>query len=188
MRIIAGEYRGHRLKTLRGHEVRPTSDKLRETLFNILRADVPGSVFIDCYAGTGAVGLEALSRGAVQVYLIERDATAGATIEQNLAALKISSDGDRRVRILRATVQAGLRKLVAQGICARLCFLDPPYALLPEALKNLAWLCGSSLMHSEGVIILEHDSKDPSPAQAGDWSRSRLLRQGSSALSFYRKD
>ncbi len=195
MRIIAGEYRGRRLKTLRGRAVRPTSDMLRETLFNILRADVPGSVFIDCYAGSGAVGLEALSRGAAQVYLIERDAAAGRVIEtniaalgeQNLAALEVPSGCRGKVRMVRAEAKAGLRQLAVQGVCARLCFFDSPYALLREALRNLSWLCGSSLMHPEGTIILEHDRKDHSPEQVGGWSRKRLLLQGSSAISFYGK-
>ena len=187
MRIIAGAYRGRRLKTLRGREVRPTSDKLRETLFNILRAEVPGSVFIDCYAGSGAVGLEALSRGAAQVFLIEQDTAAVRIIEQNITALGASPDLGGKARIVRADAKAGLRKLEAQGVCADICFLDPPYALLPAALRNLSWLCDSSLMHPEGIIILEHSRKDPSPEQLGNWKRSRLLGQGSSALSFYRK-
>jgi len=199
MRIIAGAYRGRRLKTLRGREVRPTSDKLRETLFNILRPEVPGSVFLDCYAGSGAVGLEALSRGAAQVFLIERDPVAARVIEENImalgerntTALGVSPESGGKARILRADVQAGLRKLAAQGVRAGICFIDPPYALLGEALRNLSWLCESSqssLMRPEGVIILEHSRKDSPHEQIGDWVRSRLLQQGSSALSFYRKE
>jgi 16S rRNA (guanine(966)-N(2))-methyltransferase RsmD len=187
MRIIAGKYRGRRLKTLRGLEVRPTSDRLRETLFNIIRADVPGSVFIDCYAGSGAVGLEALSRDAAEVYLIEQSAPAVHIIEQNIAALDISSDCSGRASVLRADAKAGLRKLAGQGVRAHFCFLDPPYALLGEALKILSWVHASSLMHPGGLIILEHGSKNLPPEYVGGWSRRRLLLQGSSALSFYRK-
>ncbi|MBI3933060.1 MAG: 16S rRNA (guanine(966)-N(2))-methyltransferase RsmD [Acidobacteria bacterium] len=182
MRIIAGECRGRRLKTLRGREVRPSSDKLRETLFNILRAEVPDSVFIDCYAGSGAVGLEASSRGAAQVFLIEQDAAAIRVMEQNITGLGLGG----RARIVQADVKAGLRKLDTEGVCADICFLDPPYALLPAALRNLSWLCNSSLMHPEGIIILEHSRKDGSPEQLGGWHRGRFLTQGSSALSFYR--
>jgi 16S rRNA (guanine(966)-N(2))-methyltransferase RsmD len=187
MRIIAGEYRGRRLKTLRGREVRPTSDRLRETLFNILRAEIPGSVFLDCYAGSGAVGLEALSRGAAQVYLVERDSTAARIIEQNIHALGLSAAQSGSARIVRAEVKAGLRKLTTQGVRADICFLDPPYALLGEALKSVAWICGCSLMRPEGVIILEHSRKESTPARIGDWRCARLLTQGSSALSFYRR-
>ena len=182
MRIIAGEFRGRRLKTLAGQAVRPTSDKLRETLFNVLRNEVPGSVFIDCYAGSGAVGLEAVSRGAKEVYLIEQEAAAARIIEQNIASLDAAS----RVKLLRADVKAGLRRLEAMGIRARICFLDPPYATLPEALRSVQWLCEISLMLDDGVIILEHSRKSATPEQCGRWSRSRLLPSGSSSLSFYR--
>ena len=187
MRIIAGEYRGRRLKTLGGLAVRPTSDKLRETLFNILRAEVPDSVFIDCYAGSGAVGLEALSRGARQVYLIEKDPAAGRVIEQNIAGLEAGPS----VRLLRVDVKASLGKLASKGVCANICFFDPPYAAMPEALRIIEWLTSGTLLDPEGLIILEHARRDPSPEQIGTppdaWQRARLLTQGSSALSFYRK-
>jgi 16S rRNA (guanine966-N2)-methyltransferase len=184
MRIIAGEYRGRRLKTLPGRAVRPTSDKLRETLFNILRAEVPEAVFVDCYAGSGAVGLEALSRGAQQVFWIEQDAIAAAVIEQNLEALGLRG----KAKIVRADAKAGLQRLVSQGVRADLCFLDPPYTDLPEALRVIAWLCDSSLMQPEGILILEHSRRDSTPQQVGRWQRTRLLAQGSSALSFYRRE
>src|SRR3990170_5924748 len=177
MRIIAGEFRGRLLKTLRGRAVRPTSDKLRETLFNILRAEAPGSVFIDCYAGSGAVGLEAISRGAAQLYLIEQDAAAVRVIEQNVSALGMMT----RVQVVRASVKAGLRRLQATGVRANISFLDPPYAALEEALRNLNWLCASSLMAPDGLIILEHSRTAASPEQIGLWMRRRLLVQGSSA-------
>ena len=182
MRIIAGTYRGRLLKTLRGREVRPTSDRLRETLFNILGPAIVDSVFIDCYAGSGAVGLEALSRGATQVFWIEENAAAARVIENNLAAL----GGSLQARTVRTGVAAGLRRLARQGVRANFCFLDPPYAALAEAVRNLRWLGGSSLMLPGGIIILEHGRKDASPVQMGAWSRMRQLQQGSSALSFYR--
>ena len=181
MRIIAGEFRGRQLKTLRGLAVRPTSDKLRETLFNILRADVPDSTFIDCYAGSGAVGLEAVSRGASQVFLIEKDPAAVRVMEQNIAALGVAA----QACVIRADVKAGLRQLEAQGVRADICFLDPPYAALPQALRSIEWLATSSLIKPGGLIILEHARRTPTPDHAGSWMRARLLEQGSSALSFY---
>jgi 16S rRNA (guanine(966)-N(2))-methyltransferase RsmD len=182
MRIIAGAYRGRRLRTLRGREVRPTSDRLRETLFDVLGSSVAGSVFVDCYAGSGAVGLEALSRGAAQVFWIEENPPAVRAIENNLAAL----GGSPQARIVRARASAGLRRLEQQGVQAHFCFLDPPYAALPEAVRSLRWLAASSLMLPGGTIILEHSRKDASPEQIGGWSRTRLLQQGSSSLSFYK--
>ena len=187
MRIIAGEFRGRRLKTLPGREVRPTSDKLRETLFNIIRAEVPDSVFIDCYAGSGAVGLEALSRGARQVFLIEQDAAAARIIEQNIFALGASLGVGQSAQLIRAGGVRLSRRLRAKGVRASICFLDPPYASLPEALSSLHWLSESALMLREGILILEHSRKDATPEQIGEWSRARLLPQGSSALSFYRR-
>ena len=187
MRIIAGEYRGRRLKTLAGLAVRPTSDKLRETLFNILRNNVPNSIFIDCYAGSGAVGLEALSRGAREVYLIEKDSDAGRVIDQNIAALVVVS----AVHVMRTNVRAGLRKLAAKGVRANICFLDPPYASLEEALKTIEWLTSGTLLDPGGLILLEHARRDNTPENVATppnaWRRARLLTQGSSALSFYRK-
>jgi 16S rRNA (guanine966-N2)-methyltransferase len=186
MRIIAGEYRGRRLKTLPGLELRPTSDKLRETLFNILQTELPGSVFIDCYAGSGAVGLEAVSRGALQVYLIEQDPDAVRMIEQNAIALQASD----RMRILRGEARACLRKLAVENVRANICFLDPPYTALADAVRCLDWLASHSLMAPDGLLILEHARRDSTPLQVGStghlWSRTRLLQQGSSALSFYR--
>ena len=167
--------------------MRPTSDKLRETLFNILRAEVPDSVFIDCYAGSGAVGLEALSRGARQVFLIEQDAAAARIIERNIFALGASLGVGQSAQLIRTGVKVGLRRLAMKGVRASICFLDPPYASLPEALSHLTWLSESELMLRDGLIILEHSRKDATPEQIGAWSRARLLSQGSSALSFYRR-
>ena len=189
MRIIAGELRGRLLKTRAGRDVRPTSDKLRGTLFNILRAEVPGSVFIDCYAGSGAVGLEAVSRGAAQVYLIEQEPSAARILEENISAFRASPGVSTKARLVRSDVRAALRKLEAQGVRANICFLDPPYAALAEAIRNLSWLATSSLLEPQGLIILEHSRKDVSPDRIGTearpWKRTRLLEQGSSALSFY---
>jgi 16S rRNA (guanine(966)-N(2))-methyltransferase RsmD len=187
VRIIAGEFRGRKLKTLPGRDVRPTSDRLREALFNVLLQEVPGAVFIDCYAGSGAVGLEALSRGAAQVFLVESDAGAARVIEQNLAAIQPAMPPGATVQLLRADVRAGLRKIATLGVRADICFLDPPYAELPAALKTVEWLCGSFLTDPEGVVILEHSRRDSTPEVIGEWRRARLLQQGSSALSFYRR-
>jgi 16S rRNA (guanine(966)-N(2))-methyltransferase RsmD len=183
MRIIAGQCRGRLLKTLRGRALRPTSDRLRETLFNILGAAVSGAVFIDCYAGSGAVGLEALSRGAGEVFLIEADPAAQRLIRQNADALGAGT----ALRLVPMQVSRGLRKLEEQGARAQFCFFDPPYALLQEALRSVVWLVTSSLMLPHGLIIVEHSRRDATPEHAGSWMRVRLLQQGSSALSFYRK-
>ena len=185
MRIIAGVHRGRVLKTLRGLSLRPTSDRLRETLFDVLGAAVEDSVFIDCYAGSGAIGLEALSRGARQVFLIEQNAAASRILLGNVAAIGEDKSEDKTVEAIRAPVRKGLQVLEQRGVRANFCFLDPPYAARREYTRMLEWLAASRLMARGAVMILEHSRGEPLQEQAGGWARERLLVQGSSALSFY---
>lgn len=182
MRIIGGIYRGRVLKTSRGPAVRPTSERLRESLFDVLGDSIRGAVFVDCYAGSGAVGLEALSRGAGQVFLIEEDRSVQLLIEQNLAAL----GSPRNAVLVRASARRGLRRLEEQGVRGRFCFLDPPYGSPRERQQTLRWLSTSQWMEPGGVMILQHGRKDSSEETLGLWKRTRVLAQGSNALSFYR--
>jgi len=182
MRIIAGIFRGRLLKTLPGQELRPTSSRLRETLFDVLGASVESSVFVDCYAGSGAVGLEALSRGAREVFLIEENEAAVHVMQANITTLGVSD----RANILRSPDRKGLRMLERRGIKADFCFLDPPYASRRESAQCLRWLSESQMMGPQGLLILQHSKKELPEEQAGRWSRVRLLTQGSNTLSFYR--
>lgn len=182
MRIIAGLYRGRILKTLPGRALRPTSDRLRETLFDVLGSTVEGSTFIDAYAGSGAVGLEALSRGARRVSLIEENAAAFRIIQANVAALGVGDNVDA----VCAPVRKGLRLLDERGVRAAFCFLDPPYAALREYSESLLWLSASRLMEPEGLIIVEHGRKDSLEQRVGRWREVRIITHGSSSLSFYR--
>ena len=129
MRVIAGKYRGRPLRSLRGMDIRPTSDRLRETLFNVLTAGNPqaleGSVWLDLFAGTGAVGIEALSRGARQVYFVEISAPAAKLIEQNLQSLGIAEG----YRILRDDLAGVIWRLKREHVAADVVFLDPPYRM-----------------------------------------------------------
>src|SRR5262249_17268311 len=134
----------------------------------------------------GAIGLEALSRGAREVRFIEQDPAAVRIIQENLAAFGISDE--QTASVVRAPVRKGLRMLAERGVRADLCFLDPPYAAQYEYARSLRWLMGSELMAPGGLIILEHSRKEAADYREGQWSRKRLLTQGSSALSFYRKD
>jgi 16S rRNA (guanine(966)-N(2))-methyltransferase RsmD len=181
MRIIAGVYRGRVLKTLRGQAIRPTGERLRESLFDVLGDSIQGAVFVDCYAGSGAVGLEALSRGAGQVFLIEEGEAAQRLIERNLASL---GSPDNAV-LFRLSVRRGLRRLEEQGVRARFCFLDPPYDSPGERERSLRWLSASQLIESGGQIIVQHDRKDSPGESLGPWKIVRVLVQGSNALSFY---
>src|SRR5438067_12315848 len=123
MRVIAGKYRSRKLQVPAGFGIRPTSDRLRETLFNVLAPRIADAVFLDLYAGTGAVGIEALSRGARQVYFVDSVKKAVRTIMGNLRALKL----DEGFEILERESAQAVRLLDAQAVVADVCFLDPPY-------------------------------------------------------------
>src|ERR1035438_6123005 len=128
MRIIAGEFRSRRLKTLPGMALRPTSDRLRETLFNVLGDTVRGAIFVDCYAGSGAVGLEAVSRGAAMAVFLEQSKAAVRVLHENIATLRVQT----RTRVYEGSVDRGLRRLAAENLVPGVIFLDPPYAAAEE--------------------------------------------------------
>ena len=182
VRIIAGHFKSRTLKTLRGQALRPISDRLRETLFNILGAAVENSVFLDVYAGTGAVGIEALSRGARQVLFIENHRPAVALIRANLASLGIRNG----FQVLAANALSGLEKLSARGLRADFIFLAPPYADRDAYSRSLALLDSLSLLAPSSLLIIEHTKKHALPERLDNLRRARLVQQGDSSLSFYR--
>jgi 16S rRNA (guanine(966)-N(2))-methyltransferase RsmD len=183
MRVIAGKYRSRTLRSLRGQAMRPTSDRLRETLFDVLGPAVAGAVFVDLYAGTGAVGIEALSRGARTVVFAENHRPAVELIRANLRALGIESGAE----VLAADALRGLRRLASRGLVADFIFADPPYADLRAYGEVLDWLGGNDLLAADGVLILEHAARHSLPNGCGRLKKSRTLRQGDAALSFYRQ-
>ncbi len=173
MRVIAGEFRSRRLKTLAGLDVRPTQDRLREALFNILAPRIDGVVFLDAYAGTGSVGIEALSRGAARAIFVERSRSAAAVIRENLRALGIEDRAE--VLETRALAILGRRR-------ADLVFLDPPYRLVQEyaeALKLLGTAPGP-------LVMVQHDSHLELEESYGCLRHFRVLRQGENCVSFFR--
>jgi 16S rRNA (guanine966-N2)-methyltransferase len=184
MRIIAGTYRSRILKSAKGLTLRPTSDYLRETLFNVLGAGIDGSRFLDLFAGTGAVGIEAVSRGAAHVTFIENHAAAAALIRQNLESLKI----DRGVTVIAADALRGLQTLEAKPKSSAFdyVFLDPPYASATEYTQVLQHLASSKILSPGVILIVEHRKTLDLPESCGVLHRVRTLRHGDSALSFYR--
>ena len=182
MRIIAGTYRGLRLRTLKGGNLRPTSDQMRETLFDVLGPSVEGATFLDAYAGTGAVGLEALSRGARDVVFIEHHRAAAQLIRQNLAALKIDSG----YALLTCSVVTGLERLESEGERFDVVFLDPPYEEIREYHHTLRQLARGTLLRPASVVIAEHSRHVELEENYLALHRSRLLRHGDAQLSFYR--
>ena len=176
MRVIAGEFRSRLLESVPGLETRPTPDRLRETLFNILAPEISGSVFLDAYAGSGAVGIEALSRGAAAAVFIENSKEAIGVIEANLKSLGLGG----RATILRGCV----RKKLAPGI-ADIVFLDPPYAMDGEYVFALDVLGEQS--GRAHVVVAQHSSRKKLAKEYQALAQSRLVRQGENALSLYRR-
>jgi 16S rRNA (guanine966-N2)-methyltransferase len=186
MRVIAGKYRGRLLRSLRGTDIRPTSDRLRETLFNVLTPGDPqaleGTVWVDLFAGTGAVGIEAISRGAKQVYFVDTLAAAAKLIEQNLQSLGIASG----YKILRDDLPGVLWRLQRQHVVADLVFLDPPYRMQSAYEEALTALADSSVVWAMSLVVAEHEKKFDPGDEFGPLRRTRKLVQGNAALSFYR--
>lgn len=184
MRIIAGRLGSRRLTAPAGEATRPTSDRLRETLFNVLAPKIEGSAFLDLYAGSGAVGMEALSRGADKAVFVERAPAALKVLRGNLAALGLTSG----FRIHPGAVSAFLRRGYAGAPPVfDVIFLDPPYDAAGEYEGTLGLLGGSAagLVAPGGLVIAEHRRKQRLEETYGGLSRVRLLEQGDAALSFY---
>jgi len=162
--------------------LRPTSDRLRETLFDILGPAVRDSLFVDVYAGTGAVGIEAISRGAREVIFIEAHAASARLVRENLAAVGVREEAD----VIEASALRGLEKLAARRRMADFVFLDPPYENEEEYLLVLEFLDESHLLAPRGLAIAEHSRKMELPERFSRLERTRLVEQGDAALSFYR--
>jgi 16S rRNA (guanine(966)-N(2))-methyltransferase RsmD len=177
MRVIAGSLKGRRLDAPSWEGLRPTSDKLRETLFNVLAPRIEGASVIDGYAGTGAVGIEAWSRGAASVTFVEHDARAGHLIESNLQRCAVT-DRYAIIRVRFADVAARV-----SGRTFDIVFVDPPYGAgeMETALSTAA-----ALVAAGGVVVLEHAKRDAAPDAAGALVKTRSLVSGDSALTFYR--
>jgi 16S rRNA (guanine(966)-N(2))-methyltransferase RsmD len=186
MRVIAGQYRSRPLRSLRGMDIRPTSDRLRETLFDVLTAGRPealaDTVWLDLYAGTGAVGIEALSRGARTVYFVESSPRAAEAIRENLRSLDIREGFEVQEReVIRA-----LRRLDSEAVACDFCFLDPPYRMQEAYGEALGFLSASRLLRPSSVVIAEHEKKFDPGERFGALERFRVLKQGDAGLSFYR--
>jgi len=167
-------------------ETRPTSDRLRETLFNVLAPRMEGARFLDLYAGSGAVGIEAVSRGAERVVMVERAAAALKVLRANLESLGLRGG----VRVEAVSVAAFLKKVraVSAGFVFDIVFMDPPYDAEDEYTLTLGLLGGEGLrlLAPDAVVIAEHRRKEKLEERYGVLERTRVLEQGDAGLSFYR--
>lgn len=173
MRVIAGKYRRRRLKTLPGCETRPTPDRLREALFGVIAPEIKGKAFGDLYAGSGAVGIEALSRGAKLSIFVESNPMAVRVIQESLHTLGVKGEG----RVIKATVDEALSSLAANVY-----FLAPPYTLVDEYPKILDRLGRTQA----NLVVSQHLVHQELANNYGLLQRSRVIRQGKNCLSFYR--
>jgi 16S rRNA (guanine(966)-N(2))-methyltransferase RsmD len=186
MRIIAGKFRSRQLKSIKGIALRPTSDRLRETLFNVLGGLVVDARFMDLFAGSGAVGIEALSRGAREVIFVEKHPPTAGLIRKNLESLEIREGG----RVVASDALKALEQLAKESSAATagidILFLDPPYAETEQYKVVLAYLGGANLLAENAVVIAEHQRSLDLAETFGKLERVRVLRQGDVALTFYR--
>jgi 16S rRNA (guanine(966)-N(2))-methyltransferase RsmD len=179
LRIIAGTLKGRRLDTPEWEGLRPTSDKLRETLFNVLGARVSDARVIDGYAGTGAVGLEAVSRGAAHVTFVESDPRAVRLVERNLQRCAVTD----RYAIIRARFADAATRWPTGTF--DLVLLDPPYRR-DDMLSALT--AGAPLVAADGLLVLEHARRDDAPGREASLTKTREIRSGDSVLAIYQSD
>lgn len=181
LRVISGTVGGQKLKTLRGLETRPTADRVREALFNVLNPRIPKCRFLDLYAGTGAIGIEALSRGADQVVFIDVNPAAVQVIRENLSRMQLLD----RAEVICAKLPRGLELVAARGYKFELVFVDPPYwnSLGEPTLNKLSF---NNLLAAEGWVVLETAAKEqPLPTSVGGLECFRQKRYGDTRLSYF---
>ncbi len=183
MRVITGLYKGRRLKTLEGMDVRPTSDRMRETLFNILAPRIEDARFVDVCAGSGAVGIEALSRGAAHVTFIESSRKAAAVVSENLRHCGITQD----FKLINREATAAMKYFAYEKQQFDIFYLDPPYD--SDLYTPVMWqIAQNNLLAEDGIVIVEHRRQLPLAPNYDDLRPYRELVQGESVLTFYRTD
>ncbi|NLI80743.1 MAG: 16S rRNA (guanine(966)-N(2))-methyltransferase RsmD [Deltaproteobacteria bacterium] len=178
MRIVAGEFRGRRLDSPRTRKIRPTPDRVREALFSMLAQELPGAKVLDLFAGTGALGLEALSRGAAFSVFVDNDPEALRLIYSNIRRCGV----EVRTRVIAAPAEAALSLMADEGSVFDLIFMDPPYGKghLETLLPQLHRIAGAATL-----VIAEHHTKDILPPTCGIWLRFKQRFYGDTAISIY---
>ncbi|PYS92788.1 MAG: 16S rRNA (guanine(966)-N(2))-methyltransferase RsmD [Acidobacteria bacterium] len=186
MRIIAGQYRGRVLKSPPSMQIRPTSDRLRETLFNVLAPRLADARFLDLCAGSGACGIEALSRGAAFATFVDRSRKTCGLIEANLDLLGVPEE---RTEVVMSEVADYLRRTAARALVPYdIAYFDPPYSADYLLVLELFGLHADALLAPDGVLVVEHHHKNTLRDAIGQIRRWRILKQGDSALSFYERN
>ncbi|HEY8393902.1 MAG TPA: 16S rRNA (guanine(966)-N(2))-methyltransferase RsmD [Thermaerobacter sp.] len=181
MRVTGGEWRGRSLRVPRGRAVRPTSDRVKQALFNVLAARVPGSRVLDLFAGSGGLGIEALSRGAREALFVEADPRVAGILKENLAAL---GAGDRAT-VWRQDVFSAIAKLAGDARRFDLVLADPPYRR-GLATRTVEAVAAAGLLAAGGLLVIEHDPREELPEAGAALERVRADRYGDTCLTYYR--
>jgi len=185
-RVVTGRFRGALLQAPEGDKTRPTTDKVKEALFSIIQADVPDSEFLDLFAGSGQIGIEALSRGAKRVTLVERSGQASAVIAKNIS--KIRMERSDEIRVHKKSVAQALELLGQAGEKFDIIFMDPPYRDVPLRLDEAAKLINEFQMLAEGgMLIVEHDKDCEMPEEINGLKRVRSCSYGITVITFFKE-
>ncbi len=183
MRVIAGLAKGRKLKAPKSRAIRPTSDRIKEAIFSAVGERTLGAKVLDLYAGTGALGIEALSRGALFATFVDERREAISLVRENLSWVGLRSKG----RIIRGKVESVTDRLTREGELFDLIFLDPPYRISVTDIGNICQKVSSELLAVDGLMILEHSSRMEPPVVSGA-KVSSFKRYGDTAVTIYRKE
>lgn len=180
LRVIGGEFGGRKLASVKGMKTRPTAARMREALFNILSPRISNATVLDLYAGTGALGIEALSRGAASAVFIDRDKAALSVIEKNVRSCRLHS----RSKIIRWNILANLNCLKSAGHTYTLVFMDPPYDT-GVILKSMSNLHLSSTLEKGAEVVIEHSAREETPEPISGFDISAQRRYSDTVFTFY---
>ena len=180
MRIIAGKARGKKLKTPDGDHIRPTLDRIRENIYNMIGTGIRGSVFLDLFSGTGAMGIEALSRGANKVYFVDSDRRSYELTQYNIKSARL----EENALIYNMEAERALEQFESQGVKFDIIFLDPPYnkGIVQKILQQLEKY---NIMQDEGTAIVETDRSEETPESIGKFFREREKNYAATKITFY---
>ncbi len=182
IRIITGAFKGRKIPTVQGQGIRPTSLRAREALFSILGPIIPGACIADLFAGSGAIGLEALSRGAAKAIFVEHNPAAGKILQHTLVQFNVAAQSRVLVQDVALAIQ---NRLLLEWRPFDILYLDPPYRF-EDIQQLLLQIEHADLVASHGHIIYEHFSKKTPPSSIGQWTLIRTVKHGDIALTFYR--
>ncbi len=183
-RVVSGKYKGTHLIAPKGEKTRPTSDKVKEALFSILQMRIPGARFLDLFAGSGQIGLEALSRGASEVVMVEHSRNVAAVIQSNIERLH----AEEQTEIVISDVYSAIKKLADSNRRFDIIFMDPPYAEAASAFKKTTELiAGNDLLNEGGVLIIEHSADTTFEGNVINLTLIRCCKYGTTLLTFYNR-